>query len=46
MARAALLAFHSEREMIVGFGLTVGKPILFGRIDDVVSTIGTNVRHI
>jgi hypothetical protein len=42
----ASLRFHIERETIVAFGLTVGKLILSGRIDEVVSTIGANIRHI
>jgi hypothetical protein len=41
----ASLRFHVAREMIVGFGLTVGKLVVSGRIDEVVSTIKTNIRH-
>jgi hypothetical protein len=42
----ASLPFHIEREMTGGFGLTVGKLVLSGRIDEVVSAIRTNIRHI
>ena len=33
-------------EMVVGFGLTMGKLVLSGRIDEVVDTIKNNIRHI
>jgi hypothetical protein len=32
--------------MVVGFGLTMGKLVLSGHIDEVVDTIETNIRHI
>ena len=35
-----------EREMIAGFGLTVGKLVLSGQIDEVVITISTDIRHL
>ncbi|MGC1647008.1 MAG: pyruvate dehydrogenase [Candidatus Sulfotelmatobacter sp.] len=43
---AVSLPSHIEPEMIVGFGLTMGKLVLSGRIDEVVDTIATNIRHI
>jgi len=43
---ALSLPSHIEPEMVVGFGLTLGKLVLSGRIDEVVDTIKTNIRHI
>jgi len=37
---------HIDPEMVVGFGLTMGKLVLSGRIDEVVDTIEANIRHI
>jgi hypothetical protein len=37
---------HTEREMISWCGLTLGKLVLFGRIDEAVSEIRTDTRHI
>jgi hypothetical protein len=42
---ALSLPSHIEPEMIAGFGLTMGKLVLSGRIDEVVDTIKTNIRH-
>ncbi len=43
---ALSLPCHIAPEMVVGFGLTMGKLVLSGRIDEVVDTIKTNIRHI
>ncbi len=43
---ALSLPSHIEPEMVVGFGLTMGKLVLSGRIDEVVDTLTTNVRLI
>jgi pyruvate dehydrogenase (quinone) len=43
---ALWLPSHIEPEMVVAFGLTLGKLVLSGRIDEVVDTIKTNIRHI
>jgi len=43
---AVSLPSHIEPEMVVGFGLTMGKLVLSGHIDEVVNTIETNIRHI
>jgi pyruvate dehydrogenase (quinone) len=43
---AVSLPSHVEPEMVVGFGLTMGKLVLSGHIDEVVDTIRTNIRHI
>ncbi len=43
---AVSLPSHIEPEMVVGFGLTMGRLVLSGRIDEVVDTIETNIRHI
>jgi pyruvate dehydrogenase (quinone) len=43
---AVSLPSHIEPEMIVGFGLTMGKLVLSGHIDEVVDTIEANIRHI
>jgi hypothetical protein len=32
--------------MIVGFALNMGKLVLSGRIDEVMDTIESNIRHI
>jgi len=45
-ANAVSLPSHIEPEMVVGFGLTMGKLVLAGHIDEVVDTIETNIRHI
>jgi pyruvate dehydrogenase (quinone) len=37
---------HIEPEMVVGFGLTMGKLVLSGRIDEVLDTVTTNLRLI
>jgi len=36
---------HIVPEMVVGFGLTIGKLVLSDHIDEVVGTIETNIRH-
>jgi len=43
---AVSLPSHIAPEMVVGFGLTMGKLVLSGHIDEVVDTIETNIRHI
>jgi len=43
---AVSLPSHIEPGMVVGFGLTMGKLVLSGHIDEVVDTIETNIRHI
>ena len=45
-ANAVSLPSHIEPKMVVGFGLTLGKLVLSGRIDEVVDTIETNIRHV
>jgi pyruvate dehydrogenase (quinone) len=40
------LPSHIAPEMVVGFGLAMGKLVLSGHIDEVVDTIETNSRHI
>src|SRR5271167_4319606 len=40
------LPAHIAAEQLVGFGLTMGKLVLSGHIDEVVDTIETNIRHI
>jgi len=42
---ALSLPSHIEPEMVVGFGLTMGKLVLSDRIDEIVDTIKTNIRH-
>ncbi len=43
---ALSLPSHIAPEMVVGFGLTMGKLVLSGHIDEVLDTIETNIRHI
>jgi pyruvate dehydrogenase (quinone) len=43
---AVSLPSHITPEQVVGFGLTMGKLVLSGHIDEVVDTIETNIRHI
>jgi len=43
---AVSLPSHISADQVVGFGLTMGKLVLSGRIDEVVDTIETNIRHI
>ena len=43
---AVSLPSHISADQVVGFGLTLGKLVLSGRIDEVVDTIETNIRHI
>jgi pyruvate dehydrogenase (quinone) len=43
---AVSLPSHIAPEMVVGFGITMGKLVLSGRIDEVVDTIEANIRHI
>jgi len=43
---AVSLPSHIVPEMVLGFGLTMGKLVLSGHIDEVVETIETNIRHI
>jgi len=43
---AVSLPSHIEPEQVVGFGLTLGKLVLAGHIDEVVDTIETNIRHV
>ena len=45
-ANAVSIPSHIEPEMVVGFGLTMGKLVLAGHIDEVVDTIETNLRHV
>lgn len=43
---AVSLPSHISADQVVGFGLTMGKLVLSGRIDEVVDTIEANVRNI
>jgi pyruvate dehydrogenase (quinone) len=43
---AVSLPSHIAPEMVVGFGLAMGKLVLSGHIDEVVDTIEANIRHI
>ena len=43
---AVSLPSHIEPHMVTGFGLTMGKLVLSGRVNEVVDTIETNIRHI
>src|SRR6202521_985445 len=43
---AVSLPSHITAEQVVGFGLTMGKLVLAGHIDEVVDTIETNIRHV
>ena len=43
---AVSLPSHIVPEMVVGFGITMGKLVLSGHIDEVVDTIETNIQHI
>ena len=43
---AVSLPSHITAEQVVGFGLTMGKLVLSGHIDEVVDTIEANIRHI
>ena len=43
---AVSLPSHIEPQQLAGFGLTMGKLVLSGRIDEVVDTIETNIRHV
>jgi pyruvate dehydrogenase (quinone) len=43
---AVSLPSHIEPGMVLGFGLTMGKLVLSGHIDEVVDTIEANIRHI
>jgi pyruvate dehydrogenase (quinone) len=43
---AVSLPSHITAEQVVGYGLTMGKLVLSGHIDEVVNTIETNIRHI
>jgi pyruvate dehydrogenase (quinone) len=43
---AVSLPSHIAPEMVVGFGLAMGKLVLSGHIDEVVDTIESNIRHI
>ena len=43
---ALSLPSHITPEQVEGFGLTMGKLVLSGRIDEVVDTIETNIRDI
>ena len=42
---ALSLPSHIAPEMMVGFGLTMGKLVLSGHINEVLDTIETNIRH-
>jgi pyruvate dehydrogenase (quinone) len=42
---ALSLPSHIEPAMVVGFGLTMGKLVLTGHVDEVVDTIEANIRH-
>src|SRR6202050_1284232 len=44
-ANALSLPSHIQPGMVVGFGLTMGKLVLSGHIDEVVDTIEANIRH-
>jgi pyruvate dehydrogenase (quinone) len=41
---ALLIPSHFDLDMAVGFGITMGKLVLSGRIDEVVDTIEGNIR--
>jgi pyruvate dehydrogenase (quinone) len=43
---AVSLPSHITVEQVVGYGLTMGKLVLSGHIDEVVDTIETNIRYI
>lgn len=43
---AVSLPSHMTSDQVVGFGITMGKLVLSGHIDEVVDTIETNIRHI
>jgi pyruvate dehydrogenase (quinone) len=43
---AVSLPSHISADQVVGFGLTMGKLVLSGRIDEVVDTIEANIRNI
>jgi pyruvate dehydrogenase (quinone) len=45
-ANAVSLPSHITADQVVGFGLTMGKLVLAGHIDEVVDTIETNIRHV
>jgi len=45
-SNALSLPSHISADQVVGFGLTWGKLVLSGHIDEVLDTIETNVRHI
>jgi len=45
-AGSGCVAFSYRSRNDRGFGLTVGKLVLFGGIDEVVGTIRTNIRHL
>jgi pyruvate dehydrogenase (quinone) len=45
-SNALSLPSHIAPEMVVGFGLTWGKLVLSGHIDEVLDSIETNIRHI
>ena len=43
---AVSLPPHVTSDQVIGFGITMGKLVLSGHIDEVVDTIETNIRHI
>jgi pyruvate dehydrogenase (quinone) len=43
---AVSLPPHVTAEQVEGFGLTMGKLVLSGHIDEVVDTIEANLRHV
>jgi len=43
---AVSLPSHITPEQVIGFGITMGKLVLSGRIDEVVESIEANIRHI
>ncbi len=43
---AVSLPSHITADQVIGFGLTMGKLVLSGHIDEVVDTIEANLRHI
>lgn len=45
-SNALSLPSHISADQVVGFGLTWGKLVLSGHIDEVLDTIETNVRHL
>ena len=45
-ANAVSLPSHISADQVVGFGLTMGKLVLAGHIDEVVDTIEGNIRHV